>query len=158
MTLTGSAKISLELEDLLSSGPIPQPTSDTQDFWDSTSRGELVMPYCGDCSRYFFYPRITCRYCHSEDVSWRIVSGNATLLSFVINYMPFPEFGNSGPQVIAVVRLTEGVNMMTQIAMADPSPEKLKLGMPLRVGFVKRRDIALPLFVPTNPLIEGPHD
>lgn len=128
-------------------GAVPTPTSETKEFWEATARHELVMPFCLDCERFFFYPRSHCRYCDSDRVEWRKVSGRGTLLSYVINQLPFPEFETKDPQVIVIVELEEGVNLLSQIVMDDPTPEKLELGMPLTFVFAERDGITLPLVV-----------
>lgn len=138
--------VSDELRTVLSRGPVPQPTSDTQEYWDAAAQGVLKMPFCESCSRYFFYPRVQCRYCQSDAVTWREVSGRGSLLSFVINHKPFPEFETEMPQVIAIVELEEGVNILSQLAVEEPDPESLHLGMPLQVVFIERQGVTLPFF------------
>ena len=108
------------------------------------------MPFCLACLRHFFYPRSHCRYCQSDNVEWRHVSGRGTLESYVINYLPFPEFETKLPQVVAIVALEEGVNFLSQIIIDSPSSQDLVLGMPLEVVFVARGEITLPFFVPVD--------
>ncbi len=148
--------ISEERAAALAHGPVPVPTSETREFWAATAQHELHMPYCQECERFFFYPRATCRYCHSEDVTWKQVSGRGTLLSYVINHLPFPEFGSKDPQVIAIIALEEGVNFLSQIVTDDPRPEAFTLGMPLTVTFIERGEITLPFFIASES--EGAHD
>lgn len=138
--------ITPEQLDVLSHGSVPLPTTDTAAYWEAAAKHELKLPYCLTCNRYFFYPRSTCRYCHSADVTWREASGNGTLVSYVINHMPFPEFQTSEPQVIAIVGLDEGVNLLSQIITDTPTPEALELGAPLEVVFVEREEFTLPFF------------
>lgn len=139
--------LSAERAAMLGNGPVPQPTSDTRPFWEATARGELQMPHCSSCERYFFYPRALCRYCQSDEVSWKPVSGRGTLASYVINHLPASEFETREPQVIAIVELEEGVNLLSQLLVDDPDPAQLSLGMPLSVVFAPRGEIVLPFFV-----------
>ena len=141
--------IGAEQAELLAHGPVPRPTSDTREFWSATARHELHMPFCETCSRYFFYPRSHCRYCQSDRVVWRRVTGKGTLASYVINHLPFPEFETKQPQVIAVIELDEGVNFLSQIIADDPKPEQFTLGMALEVVFIERGEITLPFFIPS---------
>lgn len=147
-TITDS--VSAERAEALKHGAIPMPTSDTAPFWEATDNQELHIPYCNDCARHFFYPRSHCRYCDSTNVAWRRVSGSGRLLSYVINRKPFPEFKSSSPQVIAIVELDEGVNILSQIATHHSTPEELPLGLPLQVVFVQREGISLPFFIPST--------
>jgi len=74
-------------------------------------------------------------------------SGKATLFSYVINERPHPAF--NGPYSIAVVRLEEGVQMMSNIVNVPQSPEALVLDMPLRVTYTRiSEEITLPHFEP----------
>lgn len=132
--------------EVLSHGPVPQPTTDTEEYWKAAAEHQLKLPYCESCNRYFFYPRSRCRYCHSADVVWRQVSGHGKLLSYVINYLPFAEFESKEPQVIAIVELEEGANVLSQIVTDSPTPETLPLGAPLEVVFVEREGMTLPFF------------
>ena len=76
-------------------------------------------------------------------------TGNARLLSYVINYRPHPAF--DGPYAIAVVELEEGVKMMANILNVAQTPEALILDMPLKVAFRPiRGDIVIPYFEPNG--------
>ncbi|WP_345944762.1 OB-fold domain-containing protein [Variovorax sp. dw_954] len=80
-------------------------------------------------------------------------SGVATLLTYVISHLPVPGF--TPPYSIAVVRLEEGPQMLTNIVNCPQSPESLELDMRLKVIFKKASDdIWLPLFEP-YPVREG---
>jgi uncharacterized protein len=129
---------------------IPEPTPETQPFWDGTAAGELRVQRCGACARHYFYPRPGCPHCGADDVAWVTVSGRATLYSYVINHRPAPGFAADGPYAIAVVELEEGVRMMTNIVATEITPENLRLDMPLRVVFEPRGDMHLPLFTPDD--------
>lgn len=130
--------------------PVPQPTPETQPFWDAANAGELWIQRCTDCARHYFYPRSQCPYCASAQVEWVRASGRATLHSYVINHRPTPGFEDDGPYPIAVVQLEEGPRMMTTIVGAEPTPEALTLDMSLDVAFERRGDINVPVFQPTK--------
>src|SRR5262245_38974394 len=95
-------------------GLIPQPTPETKPYWDAAIAGELRLPWCAACEKYIYYPRAHCPQCGSGDLHWLALSGNATLLSYVINERPFPPF-EPKPMVVALVQLREGPQMMTNI-------------------------------------------
>jgi len=130
--------------------PVPQPTPETQPFWDGCAAGELRLQRCraADCGKPYFYPRPVCPECGSRDVEWFTASGRAILYSYVINYRPAPGFEDEVPYAIAVVQLDEGPRMMTSIAGLPATPEALVLDMPLRVRFEPRGDMMLPVFAP----------
>ncbi len=129
--------------------PIPQPTPETQHFWDGTSEGELRIQRCQDCSKAYFPPRPFCPECSSRNVAVEVASGSATLYSYVIHHRAMPGF--TPPYAIAVVELSEGPRMMTNIVECDQTPEALVLDMPLEVTFEQVSDeISVPLFRPQS--------
>lgn len=134
----------------MSEGPVPEPTPETLPFWEGTAAGELRIQWCNACEKFYFYPRPYCPTCLSDDVEWRVVSGRGTLASYNINYRPFPQFKTDRPQVIALVQLDEGVRLMSNIVGVEPLPEKLPLGLRLKVGFEPRGEQFLPVFSPES--------
>nr|WP_294509323.1 Zn-ribbon domain-containing OB-fold protein [uncultured Rhodopila sp.] len=128
---------------------LPQPTPETQHFWDGARAGELLLQRCDDCSKVYFPPRPFCPACASRRVSVAKASGKATLYSYVIHHRPVPGF--TPPYAIAVVELDEGPRMMTNIVECPQTPEALVLDMPLEVVFEPQTDsISLPLFRPAK--------
>jgi uncharacterized protein len=134
----------------MSGKPVPQPTPDTQPFWDGCARGELMLQRCRACGKPYFYPRPVCPACGSTDVEWFAASGLATLYSYVINHRPAPGFEADAPYAIAVVELAEGPRMMSNIVGVPNTPEDLVLDMALEVTFEPRGDISLPVFTPAG--------
>jgi len=127
------------------SRPLPQPTPETQHFWDGTKLGELRLQRCTDCRHIYFPPRPFCPSCSSRAVEVFKASGRGRLLSYVINYRPHPAW--DGPYAIAIVELDEGPRMLSNIVGCDQTPEALQLDMPLTVTFEQlSEEIALPLF------------
>ncbi len=129
--------------------PVPQPTPETQHFWDGTLAGELRLQKCDDCAHTYFPPRPFCPACGNREVSVVKASGRATLYSYVINHRPHPAF--DGPYSIATVELEEGPRMMTNVVGIEQTPEALLLDMALEVTFESLSEkIALPLFKPAG--------
>ncbi len=128
---------------------LPQPTPETQHFWDGARAGELRLQRCDGCGNVYFPPRPFCASCGSRKVSVFKASGKAILWSYVIHHRPVPGF--TPPYAIAVVQLAEGPRMMTNIVDCPQTPEALQLDMPLEVAFEKQNDnITLPLFRPAK--------
>jgi uncharacterized protein len=128
---------------------LPQPTPETQHFWDGTKTGELRLQRCDECRHTYFPPRPFCPKCASRKVSAFAASGRAILDSYVIHHRRVPGF--EPPYAIAVVKLAEGPRMMTNIIECAQTPEALQLDMPLEVVFAKQTDaITLPFFRPAK--------
>ena len=128
---------------------LPQPTPETQHFWDGTREGELRLQRCDGCGKAYFPPRPFCSSCGSRKVSVFKASGKGTLWSYVIHHRPVPGF--TPPYAIAVVQLAEGPRMMSNIVDCPQTPEALQLDMPLEVAFEKQTDaVTLPFFRPAK--------
>ena len=129
--------------------PKPQPTPETQHFWDGTRAGELRLQRCNACGKVYFPPRPFCPACGSREVEVFAASGKASLYSYIINQRPRPDMGRE-PHSIAVVTLAEGPRMMTNIVGVAQTPEALVLDMPLKVTFQSFGEVALPFFTPAE--------
>ncbi|MEM9357260.1 MAG: Zn-ribbon domain-containing OB-fold protein [Pseudomonadota bacterium] len=128
---------------------IPQPTPETQHYWDGAKRGELLLQKCKSCNNVYFPPRPFCPECGSRDVEVVKASGKGRLYSYIINHMKAP--GYEPPFAVAVVELEEGPRIMTNILECEPTPEALQLDMPLEVTFEELSDeISLPQFKPAT--------
>lgn len=133
------------------SKPLPQPTPETQPFWDGARDGKLMIQFCNQCQKSYFYPRPYCPFCMSEDTEWRQASGKATLHTYLINHRPPPGFEADAPYAIAIVQLDEGPRMMTNLVDVEQTPEALTIDMPLEVAFEQANEqITLPKFRPAR--------
>jgi Predicted nucleic-acid-binding protein containing a Zn-ribbon len=127
---------------------VPQPTPDTQPFWDGAAEGRLRLPRCRDCAAVFFYPRSICPTCWSSDLEWFDASGRGRLHSYLIAHRPSPGFEDEVPYAVAVVELEEGPRLMSNVVGVPNDPEHLVLDMELEVVFDKHGDVAVPKFQP----------
>jgi uncharacterized OB-fold protein len=130
---------------------LPEPTPETRRFWDGCKAGELRLQRCIDCDGgSYFPPRPFCPRCGSRRIEDYAASGRGVLWSYVINMRPRPDMGTQ-PYAIAVVKLDEGPQMMTNIVGCPQTPEALQLDMPLQVTFAPQTDdISLPFFEPAR--------
>ena len=131
--------------------PIPQPTPETQHFWDGCKNGKLLLQRSKNTGNAYFPPRPFSPYTGSKEVEVFEASGRAKLFSYVINHRPAKGFEKQGPYAIAVVELDEGPRMMSNIIECEQTPEALKLDMALEVVFEDINDeITLPKFRPAK--------
>ena len=137
--------------------PLPEPTPETQQFWDACREHRLTLQRCLDCAGNpaYFYPRPFCPTCLSPNVESFDASGRGRLHTYVIAHRGAPGFET--PYVLAVVELDEGPRLMSNIVGVEPAPEQLPADLPVEVSWEdierKRRDgtkerVALPLFRP----------
>lgn len=131
--------------------PIPDPTPETQFFWDKTQEHELWIQRCNDCANVYFPPRFHCPKCLSVNVEWMRASGKGILYSYMINHRAPPGFEDEAPYAIAVVQLEEGPRMMTNIIGIENTPENLVLDMALEVTFDDSPpDVTIPKWQPAS--------
>lgn len=126
--------------------PLPGLNDLTRPFYDACARGELHLQRCGDCGAWVYYPRHWCTACYSQSLEWQAVSGEGEVYSYsVVSYAPYPAYDDV-PYVLATVRLREGPQMMTNLVECDP--ERVRVGMAVRVTFERRGELSVPQFRP----------
>ncbi|MCY3543324.1 MAG: Zn-ribbon domain-containing OB-fold protein, partial [Chloroflexi bacterium] len=117
----------------VSRAPLPQPTPESQPFFDALKQRRLLIQRCTDCGNAYYYPRPFCPACLSSAVEWEQASGKGTLYSFVINHRAAPGF--VAPYIIAVVELDEGPRMMSNLVDVEPDPDMVRCEMPVEIVF-----------------------
>ena len=129
--------------------PLPSVVGETKPYWDSCRQGQLLIQKCDACDEYQFYPRGICANCWSSDIKWFPSSGRGTVWTFTVtNQNRTPGF-DTGPYVLALVELEEGVRMFTNIVDCDP--KDVSIGMAVEVTFERATDqISVPFFKPAS--------
>ena len=127
--------------------PVPTPTDLSAPYWDGAARGELMCQQCGNCGTHFLHAREWCPACGSTDVPWGPTSGVGEVLTYtVVSHAPYEAFEQDVPYVIAIVRLSEGAQLMCNIVDTDPA--SVDVGLPVSVTFERRDAVTLPQFRP----------
>jgi uncharacterized protein len=89
---------------------------------------------CKECGSVFLGERSNCSKCGARDSMEAVKLGSrGTLYVFSIVHRSFP--GVEVPYVSAVVDLEGGGTVKGNLINVDPTPEKIKLGMPVEVVF-----------------------
>jgi uncharacterized OB-fold protein len=126
---------------------LPRLGPDNEHFWTGGLEGELRFLRCGDCGYYVHPPSPVCPRCLSRRLAPEAVSGRATLHTFTVNHQPwYPGF--DPPYVVAVVELPEQEGLRLTTNLVGCPIEEVRIGMPVRVVFERRDDLAVPLFEP----------
>ena len=137
--------------------PLPAISEESAPFWEAAARGELRVQACASCARLRFPPRPVCPWCQSFESEWRLMSGRATVWSYVVPHPPLlPAFQPLAPYNVIVVALEEDptIRMVGNLlASADGpineiDPTTIRIGEPLSVVFQKvAEDVHLPRWV-----------
>jgi len=126
--------------------PVVQPWA--RPYWEAARSHRLMLQYCNGCARHIHYPRMACPHCGGDDLGWREASGRGTVYSYTVVRSNAPSaFVDDMPYVVAVIRLAEGVQLLSNIVDADP--EHLRCDQPVEVVFETLDDeFSLPKFRP----------
>jgi uncharacterized OB-fold protein len=121
--------------------PAPQPTVETQPYFDAALQGTLVIKKCTACGQPHHYPRALCPFCGSDRTEWIPASGRGTVYSYSVMRRAAP------PYAIAYVTLAEGPTMMTNIVDCDL--DQIRVGQSVKVVFKPTEGgSAVPMFTP----------
>jgi uncharacterized OB-fold protein len=124
--------------------PLPRPTGLTEPFWNATRGHRLVVQRCSACATHVFIPQAFCPACLGTDLVWVESRGIGRIVTFTVVWRPqTPAF--DAPYVVAVVRLDEGYEMMTNIV--DVDPDEVEIGARVAIRFLDvTDDVTLPCF------------
>ncbi|CAN5559413.1 OB-fold domain-containing protein [soil metagenome] len=128
---------------------LPQLTLESEFFWTSGADGRLRLQECADCKSLIHPPAPVCRYCRSQNMGVRPVSGRATLIGFTVNHR-FSLPGLPAPYVVAQVAVEEDPRVRLTTNAVDCDPDALQLGQQMEVIFEQAGAVWLPLFRPTG--------
>jgi len=130
--------------------PMPVVNPWARPFWDGMREEKLMLQKCSDCAKFIFYPRIVCPHCFSDNLEWAQSSGKGTVYSYTVVENNAPSFfQDEMPFVVALIRLQEGVQMMSNIVSCEPS--EVYCDMPVEVTFNKvSEEFTLPKFRPAK--------
>ena len=126
-------------------------------YWAAAGRGELVIPRCGACGRWVWYPRATCPACRAVSPAWAAVSGRGRLFTWTVVTHPFlPAFRDHVPFVTGLVALDEDPAVRLATQLVDCSPGQLGCEQAVEVVFRPLRftgvdgEVVAPLWRPVG--------
>jgi uncharacterized OB-fold protein len=126
--------------------PRPAMNEDNRFFFQGVERGELLIRSCTSCGRDQHPPLPMCPACGGLEWAERSVAGEGIVYTFTVTSHPqFPGFDS--PFVVALVELTCGARLVTNLIDVDPA--EASIGMPVEVVYTAVDDeLTLPLFRP----------
>ena len=124
---------------------LPTLTEANMPFWTRGRRNELVILKNRRTGAWVHPPELA--ESRDDDIVPEIVSGKGTVLTYTVNHHPYnPEV--PVPYVIALVELLEDASIRLPTNIVGCEPRDRYIGMPVRVVFEEREDLAIPLFEP----------
>ena len=138
----------MTLQGLADPNALPAITDTNRPFFRAAAEGRLVLPKCVPCDTPFFYPRLVCPTCLSDQIDWVEASGHGTVVVAVpVHRPPWNDLPRPVPYVIAIVQLAEGPRMLSTIEQVDPI--NVQAGMAVEARFEHVSDeLGLVRFVP----------
>ena len=127
--------------------PRPAPiAADDMRFWSFIAAGELHLQCCADCRTSRHPPRPICAACGSTAVEWITASVRGEIWASTVIHPPtLPAFASRTPYAAVVVRLVEGVFLVSNIV--DCRPDDIAVGMQVEVAITEvEPGLLLPLF------------
>ena len=119
--------------------PLPTPTALSAPFWTGARHDEIRVQRCGKCGHAQHPPRPLCGECWSDDLTWIVCEGRGTVFSYTVCHWPtIPSFKGDAPYIIAIVELTEGVRLTTNIV--DCPLDRIAIDLPVEAVFEKATD------------------
>jgi uncharacterized OB-fold protein len=116
-----------------------------ESFYKFVSEGKLMAAKCSKCGTLLLPPKPVCTKCFSTAFRWVELRGKGKLLSYTVIHISPKQFESMAPYVVGIVELEEGPHLPGMIR--DAGPEKIKIGMDLKVDF----DPSLPTKWPLWP-------
>ena len=126
---------------------LPHLSRDNEHFWTGGAAGELRFLRCRACRHWLHPPAPICPACLERDLDVEAASGRGEVVTFTINHQPWIP-GFDPPYAVAIVELDEqpGLRLTTNVVGCEP--ERVAIGMRVRVTFEARDGVHVPLFEP----------
>jgi uncharacterized OB-fold protein len=119
--------------------PTPNPEGLNAEFYAWCAREELRVQRCSACGTWRHPPCVVCARCNSDAWSWERASGPGRVYTWKVTHQALvPGWAEEVPYAVAVVELEEGVRLVS--AVREVAPRDLRIGMAVKVGFVKASD------------------
>ena len=116
--------------------PLPLADETTAPYWNAARERSLVVQHCDSCTRYQHLPVDACPSCGTSELSWKDMSGRATLYSYTVMHdAPAPGFADHLPYIVVVAELDEQENLLITTNLVDADPAELRIGLPLEATF-----------------------
>ncbi|MFB9263534.1 Zn-ribbon domain-containing OB-fold protein [Bradyrhizobium erythrophlei] len=121
------------------SKPLPQPSALSLPFWEGAKHSEIRVQKCRACGHMEHPPRPLCTACWSPDLEWVSCGLDGEVYSYTVcHWATMKEYKNDTPYIIAIVQLSGGVRLTTNIVGCDP--DRISVGLKVKAVFEKVAD------------------
>ena len=110
----------------------------TARYWrECPQRYRMEAGECRDCGEVYFPPRRVCAKCGGRKFKTVILPDHGTVQTFTVIRVAPEEYTDLSPYAMAVVKLANGTQILTQVV--DVDLDKMAIGMPVKLEFRKLR-------------------
>ena len=119
--------------------PLPDLENEVEaPHWQAAKQGRLSVQRCSECGYLRWPPETICPECLARGGDWVDLKGEGEIWSFAVYYRAMnPAFADEVPYAVAIVRLSEGIEMIGRI---KGSPDQISIGDKVRAVFVPVTD------------------
>lgn len=105
-------------------------------YWrEIPQRYRLEANKCVKCGKVLFPPRLICPNCGAKEFEKVRLSDEGKIVTFTVIRVAPEQFATQIPYVVAVVELTDGARITTQVV--DCQPEDVEIDKPVKLVFRK---------------------
>ena len=128
--------------------PLPETDGMASAFWAGAAEKRLLIQRCKDCGSFQHYARPRCLSCNGRNLEMVEAGGRGQIYSFTaVQRSPYEDLPS--PYIVALVRLQEGVVMLSHIV--DCSPGEIRCDQEVELKFQEIADgVSVPVFRPTG--------
>jgi uncharacterized OB-fold protein len=136
----------------------PEPTVDSQPYWDGVRRHQLLYQRCRACNQIQFPFKARCSGCLSPELEHLESGGRGTVYTFTTIWRaPSPAYAREVPYSVALVDLDEGFRMLA--GLTDIAPEEVEIGLRVTLTTARADDeLSVPMFSPLEAPARRPHE
>ena len=129
--------------------PLPDINDVNLPYWESAKAHALALPVCLRCGHTYYPMTSYCPRCLAAESEWRQVAGTGTLVTWNVMHQVYDKsFEDVAPYIVAVVQLTEGPQLVTNLV--NTTADALHIGLPLTLGYLKiSEEVTLPVYSPS---------
>lgn len=127
---------------------LPTLTDVNTPFWTRGLNDELVILRHRETGAWIHPPELVSAL--DDTIEPEVVSGRGTVMTYTINHHAYnPDVPT--PFIIAIVELIEDSAIRLPTNLIECASDAVYVGMPVKVVFELREDVAIPLFKPETP-------
>ena len=103
-------------------------------FYGFLKQMQFMAAKCNECKTKILPPKPICPNCLSTNLNWIKVKDTGKLLSYTVIHVAPEQFQSLTPYSVGIVEFEECLRLPGMIC--DVSPEKIKIGMKLKINSV----------------------